>query len=307
MTKKNRNKIHPETRAKIAFLGTGIMGLPMCGHLLKAGYPVQVWNRSPEKAAPLAELGATLCGSPSEAVAGAKYIISMLSTGPVIDQVLFQADSTGNTVEQRLDEGATVIMMSSIPVETARDQATRLRKINVDYVDAPVSGGDIGAVNARLAILAGGDSESIANVQDLLSVMGRVSHVGPVGCGQLVKLANQTIVGININAVAEAFLLIEAGGGDLAAAHKALIGGFADSAILRHHGERMINRSFKPGATAETQLKDMRTSRELAESLGLDLPVLQLTESLYQGMCQNGREDLDHSGLYLEIADRTKA
>ena len=293
-----------EIQSTVAFLGTGIMGLPMCAHLLKAGYPVQVWNRSAEKAAPLAELGAILCGSPSEAVAGAKFIIFMLSIGPVIDQVLFQADNTGNTVEQQLDDGATVIMMSSIPVETARDQATRLRKINVDYVDAPVSGGDIGAVNARLAILAGGDSDSIANVQDLLSVMGRVFHVGSVGCGQLVKLANQTIVGINIDAVAEAFLLIEAGGGDLAAAHKALIGGFADSAILRHHGERMIKRSFKPGATAETQLKDMRTSRELAENLGLNLPVLQLTESLYQGMCQNGREDLDHSGLYLEIADR---
>jgi len=298
------DKKHPDIKPQIAFLGTGIMGLPMCGHLLKAGYPVQVWNRSAEKAAPLAESGATLCESPSEAVAGAKFIVFMLSSGPVIDQVLFQPDSIGNTVEQQLDEGATIIVMSSIPVETARDQAARLSKINVDYVDAPVSGGDIGAVDASLAILAGGDNYSIANVQDLLSVLGRVSHVGPVGCGQLVKLANQTIVGINIDAVAEAFLLIEAGGGDLVAAHKALIDGFADSAILRHHGKRMINRSFKPGATAETQLKDMRTSRELAETLGLDLPVLQLTESLYQGMCLNGRENLDHSGLYLEIADR---
>jgi len=251
------DKNHPGTKSAVAFLGTGIMGLPMCGHLLAAGYPVQVWNRSAEKAAPLAELGATLCDSPSEAVTGAKFIIFMLSTGPVIDQVLFQADSSGYTVEQRLDDGATVIMMSSIPVETAREQATRLRKINVDYVDAPVSGGEIGAVNASMVILAGGDSDSIASVRDLLSVMGRVNHVGPVGCGQLVKLANQTIVGINIDAVAEAFLLIEAGGGDLAAAHKALIGGFADSAILRHHGERMINRSFKPGATAGIQLKDM--------------------------------------------------
>jgi len=197
-------------------------------------------------------------------------------------------------------------MMSSIPVDTSRAQARRLARRNVDYVDAPVSGGEIGAINASMVILAGGNSDSINNVRDLLLVMGRVTHVGPVGCGQLVKLANQTIVGINIDAVAEAFLLIEAGGGDLVAARKALIDGFADSAILRHHGERMINRSFKPGAKAETQLKDMRSARELAENLGLDLPVLQLTESLYQGMCQNGREDIDHSGLYLEIADRGK-
>jgi len=302
----NKDKIHSDSKPLIAFLGTGIMGLPMCGHLLAAGYPVQVWNRSAEKAASLGESGATLCASPGAAVAGAKFIIFMLCSGPVIDQVLFQTDSTGYTVEQQLDEGATIIVMSSIPVETSREQARRLGKINVDYVDAPVSGGEQGAMDGSLAIVAGGNNDSINAVRDLLSAMGRVTHVGPVGCGQLVKLANQTIVGIGIDAVAEAFLLIEAGGGDLAAAHKALIGGFADSAILRHHGERMINHSFKPGARAEIQLKDMRTAKELAENLGLDLPVLQLTESLFQGMCQNDREDLDHSALYLEIADRSK-
>ncbi len=164
---------HTDTKPIIAFLGTGIMGLPMCGHLLTAGYPVRVWNRSAEKAAPLIELGATLCESQSEVVAGAKFVVFMLSSGPVIDHVLFQPDSTGNTVEQQLDEGATVIVMSSIPVETARDQAARLGKKNVDYIDAPVSGGEISAVDASLAILAGGDSDSIANVQDLLSGMCR--------------------------------------------------------------------------------------------------------------------------------------
>ncbi len=291
----------------IAFLGTGIMGLPMCGHLLQAGYPVQVWNRTRTKAQSLAESGASLCDYASEAVTGADIVIVMLSSGPVVTDVLFGKDRDNSSVAAALKPGSTVIVMSSIPVETSREHAVRLNNRRVNYVDAPVSGGEKGATEASLTIMAGGDINDIANVRDILSAMGRVTHVGPVGCGQLAKLANQTIVGITIDAVAEAFLLIEKGGGDLAAVHKALIGGFADSTILRQHGERMINRNFKPGATAETQLKDLRTSRELADNLGLDLPVLNLTESLYRDMCRHGRENLDHSALYLELADRKKA
>jgi len=291
----------------IAFLGTGIMGLPMCGHLLQAGYPVQVWNRTRTKAQSLAESGASLCDYAPEAVSGADIVIIMLSSGPVVTDVLFGKDRDNSSVAAALKPGSTVIVMSSIPVETSREHAVRLSNHKVNYVDAPVSGGEKGSIEASLAIMAGGDSNDIVNVRDILSAMGTVTHVGPVGCGQLAKLANQTIVGITIDAVAEAFLLIEEGGGDLAAVHKALIGGFADSTILRQHGERMINCNFKPGATAETQLKDLRTSRELADNLGLDLPVLNLTESLYRDMCRHGRENLDHSALYLELADRKKA
>lgn len=289
--------------ATIAFLGTGIMGAPMCSHLLAAGFPVRVWNRSAEKAAPLCEQGAILCKSPSEAVVGAKFVVLMLSSGPVVDQVLFEPDSTGNTVEQMLGDGETVIVMSSISVRSSIQQAARLSEKRVTYIDAPVSGGEQGAVEARLTIMAGGDSDTIAGLREVLSVMGRVTHVGPVGCGQLAKLANQTIVGITIDAVAEALLLVEAGGGDPEAVHEALIGGFADSAVLRQHGKRMIRRQFDPGAKAAIQLKDLSTAMELADGLGLDLPVLRLTESLYSSMCQHGRENLDHSALYLELAD----
>lgn len=280
--------------SKVAFLGTGIMGLPMCGHLLNAGHSVAAWNRTPEKAAPLARQGADIAETAASAVAGADFIVVMLSTGPVIDDVLF---GDGNAAGS-LRGGSTVIIMSSIPVETSRQQAERLAACGVQYIDAPVSGGEKGAIEATLTIMAGGDTETIAGADGVLSAMGRVTRVGPIGCGQLAKLANQTIVGITIDAVAEALLLVEAGGGDPAAVREALIGGFADSTILRQHGERMISGNFEPGAKAEVQLKDLRTSRELAESLEIELPVLREVELLYEQMCAAGLDELDHSGLY---------
>jgi len=230
---------------------------------------------------------------------GADFVIIMLSSGPVVDAVLFEEHESGRNVASYLKAGACVIVMSSIPVETSREQATRLAATDVRYIDAPVSGGEKGAKDATLTIMAGGLDEDIQNAREVLATMGRVTHVGPTGSGQLAKLANQTIVGITIDAVSEALLLAEAGGADLTAVHKALTCGFADSTILRQHGE--------PGAKAKIQLKDLRTSRELAESLGLDLPVLKLTESLYRDMCANGRSELDHSALYLELASRRKS
>ena len=176
----------------------------------------------------------------------------------------------------------------------------------MQYIDAPVSGGERGAIEANLTIMAGGAATAVARVGDVLACMGRVTRVGPVGCGQLAKLANQTIVGITIDAVAEALLLAKAGGADPAAVRDALLGGFADSTILRQHGERMLTGNFEPGAKSVVQLKDLRTSRKLAHKLGLDLPVLRLTESLYQEMCDDGRSELDHSGLYLHLADRRR-
>ncbi len=290
--------------AHVAFLGTGIMGTPMCAHLLAAGFPTRVWNRTSEKAAGLVHQGAELCASPSEAVIGAEFVVVMLSTGPIVTQVLFQPDSTGRSVAQALGEGSTVVVMSSIPVDTSREHATRLEAVGVRYIDAPVSGGERGARDASLAIMAGGDETVITGARPLLETMGRVTRVGPVGSGQLAKLANQIIVGITIGAVAEALVLARAGGAEPTAVREALMGGFADSPILRQHGERMINGDFEPGGRAELQLKDLRTSRELAQGLGLDLPLLGLTEKLYREMCDHGRSALDHSALYLELADR---
>lgn len=281
------------SKARIGFLGTGIMGLPMCRHLLRAGYPVSVWNRTLSKAEPLAADGADIAATARAAVQHADYVIVMLSSGPVVTDVLFD-----ESVRAALRPGSTVIVMSSIPVETSRDHAQRLEAIDVAYIDAPVSGGERGAIEASLTIMAGGDGQTVSRARELLETMGRLTHVGPSGCGQLAKLANQTIVGITIDAVAEALLLARAGGADLAAVRSALLGGFADSTILRQHGLRMITGDFAPGGKSEVQLKDLSTSLQLAESLGLSLPVLRLTTSLYRSMCEQGMGELDHSALY---------
>ena len=293
-------------KPQIAFLGTGIMGAPTCGHLLDAAYPVRAWNRSTDKAQALSGRGAKVCATPAGAVSGADFVIVMLSTGPVVDAVLFDEDESGRSVADHIGAGACVVVMSSIPVAASRAQAERLAAQGIGYIDAPVSGGERGAVEATLTIMAGGEGTAIEHAREVLETMGGVTHVGPAGSGQLAKLANQTIVGITIDAVSEALLLVEAGGADPALVHQALIGGFADSTILRQHGKRMITRQFEPGGKAELQLKDLRTARELAETLGLDLPVLKLTEALYRDMCAHGRSELDHSALYLELADRRK-
>ncbi len=290
-------------KQQIGFLGTGIMGLPMCGHLLREGHSVRVWNRTRSKAECLAREGAVLSDSAAEAAADNDVVIVMLSSGPVIDDVLFDRSGGAYSVAERLRPGGTVVVMSSIPVDTSRKHAVRLGKRDMRYVDAPVSGGEKGAVEASLTIMAGGDENVVTGVEPILSAMGRLTHVGPVGCGQLAKLANQTIVGITIDAVAEALLLVEAGGADSAAVRKALLGGFADSTILRQHGERMIEGKFEPGAKAATQLKDLETSCRLADSLGLNLPVLRLTESLFKQMCAEGGGDRDHSALYEFLRD----
>jgi 2-hydroxy-3-oxopropionate reductase len=194
--------------------------------------------------------------------------------------------------------------MSSIPVDTARREAERLAPLGISYVDAPVSGGERGAIAASLSIMAGGNDADIERLRSVFKALGRLTHVGPVGSGQLAKLANQLIVGVTIGAVAEALLLAEAGGANPAAVREALLGGFADSTILKQHGERMLQRNFAPGARAEVQLKDLRTGLAQAGACGCDLPFLSLAERLYQHMCQGERSGLDHSALYLEIRDR---
>ncbi len=291
----------------IAFLGTGIMGAPMARHLAEAGHDVKAWNRTPDKAEPLRSAGVVIAESPRAAVATADAVILMVSTGTVADELLFGgADRGGAGIASHLKPGATVVVMSSIPVETSRQQAERLAPMGVGYVDAPVSGGEKGAIGKTLTIMAGGAAADIEKVRVVLEAMGKVTHVGPAGCGQLTKLANQTIVGITIGAVAEAFLLAREGGADLAAVYQALTGGFADSTILRQHGQRMIEGNYKPGAQADIQLKDLRTSRGLAESIGMLLPILKLVESLYADMCEGPWAKLDHSALILEIEQRMR-
>ncbi|MEI9994218.1 MAG: NAD(P)-dependent oxidoreductase [Rhizomicrobium sp.] len=275
-------------------LGMGIMGRQMAARIARAGFPTRVWNRTARDCEPAISAGATAASTIAEAVGDAAAIVIMVSTGDAVEDVLFAP----NGVVAAAKPGCRVIVMSSIPPAAARDQAVRLANIGVVYLDAPVSGGEVGARNGSLSILVGGPEEEFASINPLLRAMGRPSHIGPVGSGQVAKLVNQTIVGITIAAVAEATLLARAVGADPDRILNALGGGFADSAVLRIHGPRMVAADFAPGAHAATQLKDLRTAQSLAIHAGLTLPTLHTVEALYAAMCANGLADLDHSGLY---------
>lgn len=292
---------------KIAFLGTGIMGAPMAAHIARAGFPLTVWNRTAAKTESLRELGVAIARNPSEACFEAEYIFVMLSTGAVVDDVLFsKSNDTGSPAEVSA-KGAVFVVMSSIPTRMAETQAHELMNIGRKYIDAPVSGGESGAISGKLTIMAGGDADTIQRAKPILELMGRLTHVGKTGTGQLSKLANQTIVGVTICAVAEAILLAEQGGANVSAMLSALEGGFADSAVLRKHGKNIVNRDFEPGAHAHVQLKDLCTAETQAESTNLDPILLPVVRALFQDMCDHGRSRLDHSGVYLELRDKALA
>lgn len=282
---------------KIAVLGTGLMGLPMAKCLIKAGFPVTAWNRTRSKAEPLADLGARVVDTAAEAVADADVIITMLENGAAVTDVLF-----GQGVARAAKPGATVADMSSIPPSLARDHAARLRELDINHVDAPVSGGTVGAEQGTLAIMAGGDEAVIARLEPVFKAMGRPTRVGPHGSGQLSKLANQTIVAVTIGAVSEALLLAAAGGADPAAVRQAIRGGFAESRILELHGRRMIERDFQPGGLVHIQVKDLDTILATAKDLNLTLPLTQNVRDRFVELRDKlGGSHLDHSALLLQL------
>ena len=282
----------------IAFLGTGLMGEPMCHHLLEAGLPLTVWNRSTEKTKRLAERGAKAPDSPHDAVAGADVVITMLSDGPAVAELMFERG-----VADKISNGATRIDMGSIGADEAIEHAKHHAKQGVAYLDAPVSGGTRGAAAGELAIMAGGKAETFAAMQPVFAPLGQATHVGPSGCGQLAKLANQVIVAITIGAVSEAFILAGGGGADRAQVREALQGGFASSRILTEHGQRMVDRTFEPGGPAKFQVKDLRNALKAAEQLGLDLPITKLIHKLFDDMVNSGKADMDHSGLLTHLEE----
>lgn len=288
-----------ETLRRIAVLGTGIMGAPMARRLAEAGFSVAAWNRSRAKAEPLAASGIAIADTPAAACAGADVAMLMLTDGPACDAVLHEG-----SVLAALRPGAVVLVMASIPPASARAQAAACAARGMSYVDAPVSGGERGAIAGTLAIMAGGEEATFAALAPVFAPLGRATRIGPVGAGSLAKLANQLIVGVTIGAVAEALHLVAAGGSDPAAFRAAVAGGFADSNILRIHGERMISGDFRPGGTVAIQQKDMRSIRAEAEALGLDLPITRLVEQLYDALVAHGNGALDHSALWREIARR---
>ncbi len=280
----------------IAFLGTGLMGAPMCQNLLSAGLPLTVWNRSLAKAEPLAKRGAVVADSPHSAVADADVVNTMLSDGPAVAAVMFEQGAA-----DAIREGATHIDMSSIGADEAIEHAKRHAERGVRYLDSPVSGGTRGASAGELAIMAGGDAETFAAMQPVFAALGQATHVGPNGCGQLAKLANQVIVAITIGAVSEAFILAGGGGADRAKVREALQGGFASSRILTEHGQRMVDRAFEPGGPAKFQLKDLHNALSAADRLDLELPITKLLHGLFDAMVQSGKGDMDHSGLLTHL------
>jgi len=289
----------PSSAPTVAVLGIGLMGLPIARRLCEAGLAVRAWNRTPDKAERLLPFGATVCETPADAVSRADLVITLLENGEVVEAVLFDPATLG-----ALRAGTLVVDMSSILPAQARDHAVRLASRSVQHLDAPVSGGTVGAEAGTLAIMAGGESEAVERARPVLERLGRLTHVGPHGAGQLAKLANQMIVGITIGAVAEALLMCERGGADMARVRQAITGGFADSRILALHGERMVQRDFTKRAAMTVQLKDMRNALKTAQGMDFDTPVTALFEQLFAQAVDHGLGDLDHSALFMELARR---
>ena len=281
---------------KIGFIGIGLMGLPMSKNLVKAGYNLTAFNRSKNKAEPLKEFGAKISNTLKDAVDGSDIIITMLTDDTAVDEVMNNLDFLNN-----LKPGAIVIDMSSVKPTTATKHGNNLKLKNINYLDAPVSGGTIGAEEASLAIMVGGEQNIFDDAFDILKKMGNPTLVGPIGSGQVSKLANQIIVGLTIGAVAEAVTLCEKAGADPNKMIKALSGGWADSKVLQTHGKRMIDKDFTPKGKTSGQLKDMNNILECANNYNTHLPISNLVKEMYKSLVDNGHGETDHSSLYKEI------
>jgi 2-hydroxy-3-oxopropionate reductase len=282
--------------SNIGFIGIGLMGFPMAKNLLKSGYSLKVFNRSAHKADRLKKFGAEISTSIKEVVLNSDIIITMLTDDAAVEKVMNSKEFQSN-----IKEGATIIDMSSINPILAKKFAKILREKNINYLDAPVSGGTIGAEDATLAIMAGGDEKIFKNCYELLTKMGNPTLVGPVSSGQVSKLANQIIVGVTIGAVAEAITLCEKSGTNASKMIEALSGGWADSKILQTHGKRMINKDFSPKGKTTTQLKDMTNIINAGKAVKAHLPISSLIKEMYKDLVADGYGNTDHSSLYNAI------
>ncbi len=294
--------------ANIGFIGLGIMGAPMAGHLIAGGHTLFLNSRSgvPES---LQASGGVPCASPAEVARNADVIITMVPDTPDVEKVLFGEGG----VAEGLAPGKTVVDMSSIAPLATKDFAARIAAKGGRYLDAPVSGGEVGAKNASLSIMVGGDEAVFNEVRPIFELMGKnITLVGPVGSGQTAKVANQVIVALTIEAVAEGLLLASRAGADPAKVRQALMGGLASSRILEVHGERMIKRTFNPGFRIALHQKDLNLALDSARALGLSLPNTAATQQLFSSCVAHGGAGWDHSAIVraLEIAaghDVTKA
>ena len=277
------------------------MGLPMAKNILKAGYNLKAFNRSKEKADPLKDHGAKISNTVKEVVSDSDFIITMLTDDTAVDEIMSSSDFL-----ESLKSESIVIDMSSVKPSTATKHGNNLKTKKINYLDAPVSGGTIGAEEASLAIMVGGEQDIFNRASEILKTMGNPTLVGPVGSGQVSKLANQIIVGLTIGAVAEAVTLCEKAGADPVKMISALSGGWADSKILQTHGKRMIEKDFSPKGKTSTHLKDMNNILDCANNFNTHLPISNLVKEMYKTLVENDHGDKDHSSLYMEIERMNK-
>ena len=280
----------------IGFIGIGLMGFPMAKNLLKSGYNLKVYNRSQDKADRLREFGAEISTSIKDVVTNVDVVITMLTDDAAVEKVMGSDEFISS-----IKESATVIDMSSINPVITKKYADILNEKNINYLDAPVSGGTIGAEEASLAIMVGGDEKTFKECYELLKILGNPTLVGPVTSGQISKLANQIIVGVTIGAVAEAVILCEKSGTNPNKMIEALSGGWADSKILQTHGKRMIGKDFSPKGKTTTQLKDMTNIINAGKAVNTHLPISSLIKEMYKNLVADGHGNTDHSSLYNAI------
>jgi 2-hydroxy-3-oxopropionate reductase len=279
--------------AELGFVGLGIMGRPMAANLLRGGHRLHLWSRSgvPRE---LVEAGGVPCASGREVARAAEVTFCMVPDGADVEQVLFAPGGVG----EGLSAGKVFVDMSSISPITTRALAARVQALGCEYVDAPVSGGDVGARAATLTIMAGASEAGFARVAPLLALLGRnVTHVGPNGAGQTAKVANQIVVALTIEAVGEALLFAARAGVDPAKVRQALLGGFAASRVLEVHGQRMIDRNFEPGARVDLHRKDLDNALAGARALGVALPGTALAQQLFNAVAAMGGAAWDHASL----------
>ena len=278
---------------KLGFIGLGIMGAPMAGHLVNAGHQVFINTRS-KVPADLASSKATQCSTPREVAEQADMIFMMVPDTPDVEKVLFGE----NGIASGLTKGKTVVDMSSISPIATKEFAKKINALGADYLDAPVSGGEVGAKNATLSIMVGGDEAVFNKVKPVFDLLGKnINLVGGNGDGQTAKVANQIIVALNIEAVAEALVFAAKAGADPAKVRQALMGGFAGSKILEVHGERMVKRTFDPGFRIELHQKDLNLALNSARALGVSLPNTATAQELFNSCAAHGGKAWDHSAM----------
>lgn len=292
------------TQPKIGWIGPGIMGRPMCKHLMKAGFPLAVYARRPETAQELTALGAEFHATPAALAANVDIVISMVSDTPDVEAVLLGE----NGVIEGGKPGLLVVDMSTISPVATREIATKLAKKGIRMLDAPVSGGDVGAIAATLTIMVGGSADDLTYVRPALETMGKtITHIGDHGAGQLAKACNQLIAAQTVIAVTEAFEMAKAAGVDPAKVRAALLGGFAYSKVLELHGQRILDENFQPGFKAHLHNKDMHIVTDTIAAFGLNLPGTQRAADYMQTLVDAGNGELDSSAIAKVVQQNAKA